>query len=75
MEYFSMSHTWFVLRLTMVYLLWTWFWPRKPLKALMLLDDNYNIFKNVEIGRNCILEKYLMKINFSKHIKYLTNMC
>jgi hypothetical protein len=29
----------------------------------MLLDNNYNISKNVEIGGNCILEKYLMKIN------------
>jgi len=41
----------------------------------MILDNNYNIFKNVKIGGNCILEKYLMKINFSKYIKYLTNMC
>jgi hypothetical protein len=41
----------------------------------MLLDNNYNIFKNVKMGGNCILEKYLMKINFSKYIKYLTNMC
>jgi hypothetical protein len=44
-------------------------------KCLMLLDNNYNIFKNVEMGGNCILEKYLMKIKFSKYIKYLTNMC
>jgi NADH:ubiquinone oxidoreductase subunit F (NADH-binding) len=44
-------------------------------KCLMLLDNNYNIFKNVEMGGNCILEKYFMKIKFSKYIKYLTNMC
>jgi hypothetical protein len=44
-------------------------------KCLMLLDNNYNIFENVEIGGNCIFEKYLMKIKFSKYIKYLTNMC
>ncbi len=44
-------------------------------KCLMLLDNNYNIFKNVEIGGNFILEKYLMKIKVSKYIKYLTNMC
>jgi len=41
----------------------------------MFLDNKYNIFKNVEMDGNCILEKYLMKINFSKYIKYLTNMC
>jgi hypothetical protein len=41
-------------------------------KCLMLLNNNYNIFKNVEMGGNCILEKYLMKIKFSK---YMTNMC
>ncbi len=44
-------------------------------KCLMLLDNNYNIFKNVEMGGICILKKYLMKIKFSKYIKYLTNMC
>jgi hypothetical protein len=43
--------------------------------CLMLLENNYNIFKNVEMSGNCILEKYLMKINFSKYINYLTNMC
>jgi hypothetical protein len=31
----------------------------------MLLDNNYNIFKNVEMGENWILEKYLMIINLS----------
>jgi NADH:ubiquinone oxidoreductase subunit F (NADH-binding) len=41
-------------------------------KCLRLLNNNYNIFKNVEMGG---LEKYLMKINFSKYINYLTNMC
>jgi hypothetical protein len=41
----------------------------------MLLDNNYNIFLNVEMGGNCIFHKYFMKINFSKYIKYLTNMC
>jgi len=35
-------------------------------KCMMLLDNNYNIFKNVDMGGNYILEKYLMKINFSK---------
>jgi len=40
----------------------------------MFLDNNYNIFKNVEMGGNYILEKYLIKNNFSKYIKYLTNM-
>jgi hypothetical protein len=86
----------------MVYWLWTWVWPKKPLrttlcehlktflliercilssscnqcsKCLMILDNNYNIFKNVEMGGNYILHKYLMKINFSKYIQYLTNMC
>jgi hypothetical protein len=44
-------------------------------KCLMLFDNNYNIFLNVEMGGNCILGKYLIKINFSKYIKYLTNMC
>jgi len=44
-------------------------------QCLAFLDNNYNIFKNVEMGGNCILEKYLMKINFSNYIKYLTNMC
>jgi len=44
-------------------------------KCLLLLDNNYNNFKNVEMNGNCILEKYLMKINFSKYINYLTNMC
>jgi hypothetical protein len=29
-------------------------------------------FLNVEMGGNCILEKYLIKINFSRYIKYLT---
>jgi hypothetical protein len=43
--------------------------------CLMLLDNNYNIFKNVEMGGNYILQKYLMKINFSNYIRYLTNMC
>jgi hypothetical protein len=43
-------------------------------KCMMLLDNNYNIFKNVETGGNCILDKYLMKIKFSKYSKYLTNM-
>jgi hypothetical protein len=74
-EYFTMSHAWFILKSTMVYWLWTWVWPRKPMKSLMLLDNNYNLFKNVQIGGNCKIEKYLMKINFSKYIKYLTNMC
>ncbi len=44
-------------------------------KCLGLLNNNYNIFKNVEMGGNCMLENYLMKINFSKYIIYLTNMC
>ncbi len=44
-------------------------------KCLMFLDNNYNIFKNVEMGGNCILERYLVKITFSKYIKYLTNIC
>jgi hypothetical protein len=44
-------------------------------KCLMLLDNNYNISKNVEMGGNCILDKYFMKIKFSKYIKYLTNIC
>jgi hypothetical protein len=43
--------------------------------CLLFFDNNYNIFKNVEMGGNCILENYLVKINFSKHIKYLINMC
>jgi hypothetical protein len=30
----------------------------------MLLDNNYNIFKNVEIGENWIFEKYLIKLTF-----------
>jgi hypothetical protein len=29
----------------------------------MFLDNNYNIFKNVEMGGNCILEKHLIKIS------------
>jgi hypothetical protein len=41
----------------------------------MLLENNYNISKKFEMGGNYILEKYLMKINFSKYINYLTNMC
>jgi hypothetical protein len=57
LEYFAMSHPWFV-----------------TIICLLLLDNNYNIFLNVEMGGNCILEKYLVKINFSKYIKYLTNI-
>jgi hypothetical protein len=30
----------------------------------MLLDNNYNVFKNAEIGGNCILQKYFMKLTF-----------
>jgi len=44
-------------------------------KCLMFFDNNYNICSNVKMGGNCIFEKYLIKINFSKYIKYLTNMC
>jgi hypothetical protein len=33
------------------------------------------IVKNVEMGGNCMLEKYLTKIKLSKHINYLTNIC
>ncbi len=44
-------------------------------KCLMLLNNNYNIFKNVKMGGNCILEKYLMKIKFSKYIKYMISTC
>jgi hypothetical protein len=42
--------------------------------CLLLFDNNYNIFKNVEMGGNCILENYLVK-ETSKYIKYLANMC
>jgi hypothetical protein len=38
---------------------------------LGLLDNNYNILKNVGMGGNCMLKKYLMKINLSKYINYL----
>jgi hypothetical protein len=31
---------------------------------LGLLDNNYNILKNVEIGGSCMLKKYLMKLKF-----------
>ncbi len=34
-----------------------------------------NIFRNVEMGGNCMLKKYLMKLNSSKYINYWTNMC
>ncbi len=44
-------------------------------KKFRFFDNNYNIFRNVEMGGNYMLEKYLMKINFSKYINYLTNMC
>jgi len=30
-------------------------------KCLMLFDNNYNFFLNVEMGGNCILEKYFDK--------------
>jgi hypothetical protein len=43
--------------------------------SLLLSANIYNIFKNVEMGGNCILEKYLVKNKISKYIKYLTNMC
>jgi hypothetical protein len=31
-------------------------------KCLRLLDKNYNIFWIVEMGGNCMVEKYLMKL-------------
>jgi hypothetical protein len=31
-----------------------------------LFNNNYNIFSNVEMGGNYILENYLIQINFSK---------
>jgi hypothetical protein len=33
-------------------------------KCLGFLDENYNIFKIVEMGGNCMVEKYLMKLKF-----------
>jgi hypothetical protein len=31
-------------------------------KCLGLLDKNYNIFRIVQMGGNCMVEKYLMKL-------------
>jgi len=60
LEYLSMSHPWFV---TIICLF------------LFIYIYIYIYIYNVEIGGHCILEKYLVKFNVSKYIKYLTNMC
>jgi len=36
-------------------------WCKQYSKCLGFLDKNYDVFKNIEMGGNCMVEKYLMK--------------
>jgi hypothetical protein len=37
-------------------------WCKQYSKCLGFLDKNYDVFKTIEMGGNCMVEKYLMKL-------------